>query len=387
VSYQKPFLIRPSLAKGVSLLTILSLTLIGCSHQEFSTPYTDLPAAAVGDRLDPRDPYLDASKSAAQMRMERLADVLAKWQSKNREEAEDYIIGPDDILEVNVFALEAPGKTSTLIRPVSQDGFITMPWIGSLQASGLSRRQLEERIKAAYSGKYIKDPQVTVSVSEYRSTPVVVTGAVGKPGVYYLTANRSTVLAVLAQAGGLKPEAGDELLITRPGDPRKEAADLDESGKSAGGDKESSREQPKVIALDLKELIDKGNFALNLEVESGDILTVSPQSPEYIYVLGYVRSPAALELKNGIRVDAVQAVAMAGGLTATARAENSFLIRKTREGQKIIKMDLTKITRGIRPPVYMESGDTLVIGTDFLGRLSEFLKPSISAGANFSGLP
>ena len=390
---------------SLCLLTFLSGAFLGCGHMEFSTPYNKQLLVAVSDMKDSREPYAVPGKSPAQVRMERLAQTLAEWQAKAGEAA-DYLIGPGDVLEVSVLALEAPGRTTALKRVVSQEGLITLPWVGRMQASGLSAKQLEENIKGSYSEKYLKDPQVTVGVAEYRSNAVVVTGAVGKPGIYYLTANESTVLAVLAQAGGLRAEAGDELLITRVRESRGENPG---SGKKANSSNSSSDYAPlkvvseedpleiepadpqkepaennwKVIPLDLKELIDKGNLLVNLEVKSGDIITVPQRSTQYVCVLGYVRSPKAFELKDGVRLDALKAVAMAGGLTAASRAENSFLIRQTAEGQKVIPVDLTKVTRGVRPPLYMEPGDTLVIGTSFLGRIREFV--DISIGGAISG--
>ncbi|MBA4388059.1 MAG: hypothetical protein C0404_08770, partial [Verrucomicrobia bacterium] len=79
--------------------------------------------------------------------------------------------------------------------------------------------------------------------------------------------------------------------------------------------------------------------------------------------------------------------AMAGGLTGTARAENSTLIRQTPEGQKVVPVDLTKIARGARPQLYLEPGDTVLVGSGFFARLSEFVKPTLSTGVNYAPVP
>lgn len=387
-----------------SLLLLLAVASAGCSHQEFSQPVLRKPVEVVSDLLDRGEPYLESGESPAQRRMRRLAQALAAWQAEPGHQPPDYLIGPGDVLEVGIFALEAPDKTTTITRTVSQDGYITLPWVGSLRASGLSARRLEESIKSAYAGRYIKDPQVTVTVAEYRSAAVVVTGAVKNPGVYYLTTNGSTVLSVLAQAGGLSEEAGDELLIIRAGNSRPSAGNPAPGGArnnpgdavvelvpkapepataSAGGGG-SPHSGPQAIAVDLRQLVDEGNLVLNLEVRSGDIVTVPPRAEQYVYVLGYVQRPGAYELKDGMRVDALRAVALAGGLTPSARAENSFLVRETPEGQKVVPVDLTKIARGVRPPLYMEPGDTLVVGSSTIAKLSEFIRPSVGAGIHYS---
>ena len=92
-------------------------------------------------------------------------------------------------------------------------------------------------------------------------------------------------------------------------------------------------------------------------------------------------------MPGGKPVEALQAVAMAGGLTGAARAENSFLIRETARGQKIVPVDLTKIARGQRPSLQMVKGDTLVVGSGLWARLAEFIKPSVSAGMSYSPSP
>jgi polysaccharide export outer membrane protein len=312
----------------------------------------------------------------------------------------DYVIGPGDVLEVGIFALEAADKTALLKRTVSQEGAITLPWVGSVLAAGLSVRQLEEAAKTAYGGKYLKDPQVTVTVTEYRSAAVVVTGAVEKPGVYYLNTRGSSVLSLLAEAGGLTEKAGDEILVIRSGNSPRVLA------SSEGGPEDSPESKTvelvpaatgpeaqaagqsgngrKVVAIDLKQLVDEGNLLLNLPVGSGDIVTVPPRTERYVYVLGYVQRPGAYEIKDGMRVDALRAVALAGGLSPSARAENSVLVRETAQRQQVVAVDLTKMARGVRPPLYMQPGDTLVVGSSMAGRMSEFLRPTVGAGVNLS---
>ena len=130
--------------------------------------------------------------------------------------------------------------------------------------------------------------------------------------------------------------------------------------------------------------MDQGNLLLNLPVCSGDVLTVPPRAKQYVYVLGYVARPGAYQLKDGVRVNALRAVALAGGLSKTARAENSFLVRETAEGQMVVSVDLTKIARGVRPPLYMEPGDTLVIGSSLIAKMTEFIRPSVGAGIQYS---
>jgi len=299
-----------------------------------------------------------------------MSKALATWETEARKNNAGYSVGGNDVLEISVLSLEGPGQTTRLKRTVSYEGKVDLPLLGSVQTGGLSTSDLANRIKIGYKGKYIKNPDVTITVQEYRSKPVVVTGAVSKPGVYYLRSNRSTVLEVLAAADSLKPEAGDTILIIRDGKRTGDVGDNKVAESKGAGKGE-------LIIVDLKQLADVGDLRLNLWVKAGDIISVPPRDRAFVYVLGYVQRPGGFEVPGDKPMDVMQAVAMAGGLTGSARAENSFLMRKTSSGRRIIPVDLTKLARGTRPPLNMERGDTLVVGSGLWARLAEFLRPSI----------
>ncbi len=349
------------------VMVILALTAAGCSYMDFGLA-SDKPEWGQAGAAKEGGP--------ARLRARRLAEALSAWEEEGGLQTEDYQIGPADVLEVSVFALEAPGETSVLRRTVSQGGNVTLPWIGPFRVIGLTASECEDRIRTAYDGRYLKEPQVTVSVEQYRSAPVVVTGTVNKPGVFYLESGSSTVLEMLALAGGLAKNAGDELLIIRGSADASARLQAPEgapvAADSPGGAKES-------VAVDLKELVDRGNLLLNLPVRAGDIITVPPRAPQFVYLLGYVRRPGAYELTEGSRVDALRAVALGGGLAAMARAEKSFLIRETPEGQETVPVDLAKVARSELPMLYLEPGDTLVVGTTISGRVREFVAPNMGA--------
>jgi polysaccharide export outer membrane protein len=379
------------------VLLVLGAGLVGCSRQDFTRGPVANPLTNV---LDSRRPYMKPGKTPDQLRSERLAKVLAAQRGLPKGTAADYLVGPNDILEVGIFALEEPGKTTFIDRTVSETGHVTLPWIGKVSASAVTTRELEERITAAYAGKYIVNPQVTVTVKEYQSVAVTVTGSVNKPDVYYLKRNTSSVLEMLAMAGGITPEAGDLLLVIRQrnGNGARPAATEETpavtptapaTGEGADPPAESSEataaeaapDDP-VTTIDLKQLIDEGSLLLNLPVGNGDVITVPPRPKAYVYILGYVQHPGAYELKDGMLVDALRAVALGGGLASSARASNSVLIRDTPQGQRAVRVDLIKIARGIRPPLYLEPGDTLVIGSSFDARLAEYIRPRANVGAS-----
>jgi polysaccharide biosynthesis/export protein len=112
--------------------------------------------------------------------------------------AEDYIIGSDDVLAINVW--KEPDLSRTV--PVRPDGKITLPLIGDITASGNTPKQLQASIEQDLT-KYISKPAVTVIVQEPKSHKFNIVGEVQKPGSYLLT-SPMTVLDAIAQAGGFR---------------------------------------------------------------------------------------------------------------------------------------------------------------------------------------
>jgi polysaccharide export outer membrane protein len=111
--------------------------------------------------------------------------------------ADDYVIGADDVLTINVW------KEADLCRtvPVRPDGKITLPLIGDIAASGKTPRKLQQEIQEGLAA-FVAVPEVTVIVQEVKSRKFNIVGEVTKPGSYPLTES-TTVLDAIAQAGGL----------------------------------------------------------------------------------------------------------------------------------------------------------------------------------------
>jgi len=367
--------------KKIAVALILMLA-AGCSRQDFSRP---IGKPMIGG-YKPRGANVTKSTSVEE-RAERLAEVLSQWNKGSTRQPKDYIVGPDDELDIAIYALESPDVTTHLKRTVSKDGFISLPWVGNIQVSDSSVGTLEDLIASAYAERYIKNPQVAVEVTKYESVAVVMTGAVAKPGIYYLNDNKSTVLEMLAMAGGLTEEAADELLVVRADTlPQAEPGAISNITEKAAAKltKDALLTNPNVLTINLVELIDQGQLDLNVDIMAGAVISVRSMAQQFVYVLGYVQRPGAYSMKGSQQLDALRAVALAGGLSSSARAENTFLVRETDEGQQVLPVDLTKVAHGRMPPVYLESGDTLVVGSSATARMAEFVRPSISAGMSYA---
>lgn len=116
--------------------------------------------------------------------------------------AEDYIIGPGDVVEVRIMDLFEPNQEYPLQRQVSTSGFIDLPLVQQIRAEGLTRGQLRDAIVSAYSPDVIRNPIVSVTVLAERQNVFSILGAIARPGQYNQTRKDMTLLEALALGGG-----------------------------------------------------------------------------------------------------------------------------------------------------------------------------------------
>lgn len=129
------------------------------------------------------------------------APAQAPAQPQGVIEADKYIIGADDVLQVNVW--KEPNLSGTF--PVRPDGMISMVLLGDVRAAGLTPMQLGSNLALGLK-KYVQDPVVTVLVTQVNSQRVFLVGEVGHVGAVPITPGM-TPLQAIAAGGGLTPYA------------------------------------------------------------------------------------------------------------------------------------------------------------------------------------
>jgi polysaccharide export outer membrane protein len=188
--------------------------------------------------------------------------------------APDYKIGPGDILSIIVWdhpelttpagQYRAADQAGTV---VAEDGTIYYPYVGSLQVSGKTTRQVRDLLAARLS-KFIEKVQLDVRMTAFRSKRVYVVGEVAKPGPQDVTDIPMTVLEAVNRAGGFSPEADhSRVLLTRKGT---------------------------TYRVDIQAMYEAGATEQNALLESGDILNVQDRSFNKVFVLGEVTKPGSL---------------------------------------------------------------------------------------------
>ena len=143
--------------------------------------------------------------------------------------------GPEDVLTVTVY--NEP-QLSGHFR-VEKDGEFSYPFLGRVRAGGRTLAELADVIKARLADGYLRHPQVTVEVDQFRSQNVFVMGEVRTPGKYVLS-GPVTLLDALARAGSTTDAAGAEVLILHPKDPDRGSADAARPAGCRGGHRQSS---------------------------------------------------------------------------------------------------------------------------------------------------
>jgi polysaccharide export outer membrane protein len=290
----------------------------------------------------------------------------------------EYEIGPGDVLKVVVLG-QAEMTGSFTVGP---DGMVGFPILGKIKASANTTLELERKLTILLADGILKRPQVTVTVGEYGSQKVFVTGEVQRPGQYPLKADR-TLLALLGDVGALGSSVGHEVIVVRPPaggapaggppDPLSLIEEPEAPGETAGA--ASTETTPttapaeaatppsgipglpfvapgsEVFRISLLEL-QSGNPDKNILLSAGD--TVYFPRAAQVYVMGSVARPGPYRYQEGMTV--LQALTLAGGATARGSAGRTKVVRI---------VNGKKVERKVKAADLVLPEDTLVVPERF----------------------
>lgn len=235
-------------------------------------------------------------------------------------------VGPGDTLELTVFG--QPDLSSRIT--VTADGEITVPFLGHLRVAGESPSAIARRVEAGLQrGGYLRDPQVSIEVTQIRSRVVSILGEVGQSGRYPIE-GRLSLLELLAMAGGLKDAASDTIVLMR---------------RTADAQTGESR-----IEIPIGNRSIPSPAVENLMLQAGDVVYV-PMAQRF-FVYGEVNQPGAYPVERGMNV--MRAVSLAGGLSNRA-SDRRILIQRPDETTDKITSIQADLGDEIRP------GDVILV--------------------------
>jgi polysaccharide export outer membrane protein len=312
------------------MIGLLAIVLVAalCRAQQFSTQLASNSSASINGKPD-----------------------IVKNQAlttEKRDTSSGYILGPGDQISVHVVNFEEIND-----KPIAIDlnGCIHLPMVGKIPVSGLTVEQVGSEISKRLE-VYVKQPDVSVSVTEFRSQPVSVIGAVRTPGVQQVQGEK-TLLEMLSLAGGIdSTTAGSTLKITR----RLEWGPI--PLPSAINDPTN---QFSVAQVSVKSLLEAKNPQENILVKPYDVISV-PRG-ETVYVIGEVQKPGGFILNDGEQMTVLQALSMAGGAGRLSQPQHARILRRIagEPSRTEIPVDLNKILDGKTQDVGMQAEDILFV--------------------------
>jgi len=254
-----------------------------------------------------------------------------------------YIVGPNDALSINVF--DQPQLTGKYI--VQADGTFTFPLLGRLSVGGLTLEAVENELRDRLGKGYLKNPQVGVSVEQYRSQQIFVMGEVRTPGSLEFT-GAMTIIEALARAGSTTERAGLEAVIVRSRDEGSTPVD------AATLARVQNSNDANVIRVNL-ETLQAGGLSQNVMLRSGD--TVFVPRAETVFVSGQVNKPGEYVIRPGMTVR--QVLSLAGGVTDRGSTRRIQIIRQADA------KDGKETTAGADLQDKVRNGDTVLVRERF----------------------
>jgi polysaccharide export outer membrane protein len=254
--------------------------------------------------------------------------------------ADEYTIGPEDVLQVSVWLHPELDKSVA----VAADGTITFAPLGQVKADGQTPRQLADQLGERLSTYLRQTTTVTVTVTQFLSRSVYVVGAVGRPGRYGFEAMPSLV-DLISQAGGAQPGAdlSRVQIIRREGEARR------------------------VLVADVSSALRDGIGTDLPQLKPGDTVVLNSTAGAYagapgdaIAVLGEVIKPGLYSAGSG--VDLWVLLAEAGGFTARANLRLVRVVTSNPKGSTVKTINLqSELRNGGSPPVLVKPGEVVFV--------------------------
>jgi len=242
--------------------------------------------------------------------------------------AGDYVIGEGDTLQIAVWGVD---RLNFLVK-VRPDGMITVPGLGEVHAGGMKPKDLQADLTVRLK-ELVKNPIVTVTVSEITNSKAYIFGSGVKSGIFDLN-RRTTLLQILCGLPDIK------------------SADLRRAYVQRNGKK---------IKEDFYKLFMEGKIAEDIDIESNDAIFIPLWLDKNVYVLGSVTTPKSIEYREGMTI--MEAILEAGGFTKFANMNGTTIVRKSRGKETTIPVKLKKLMNNsdLTQNVKLMPGDYIIV--------------------------
>lgn len=223
----------------------------------------------------------------------------------------DYRLGPEDQI-----LIRTPQVSEINERPfrIDSEGFVELPIVGRIRVGGLTLQDFEKELSSRLA-EYVRDPQVFVTLAQFRGDPVFFIGAFRAPGIYPLTGSR-TLVEMLTVVGGIQPNAARRIKVTRR---------LDYGALPLPNAIDNPELRISTVEISLSSLSENINPEEDIILQPYDVVSV--ERAERVYVSGEVVRAASIELGERNSISVIQALTEAGGFTPTAKRSELRILR------------------------------------------------------------
>ena len=263
--------------------------------------------------------------------------------------ATEYLVGPGDVLLVNVngrpeFTVTSPsGGGKVQGSRVDGSGALHIPLVGTVPVAGLSLSQIEQKLSTLLK-KYLHDPSVVVEVAEYKSNPVYLLGQFRTSGTFYMD-RPLTLMQGLALGSGFDSSANLKgARLTRDG---------------------------KIVPVDLYDLLQHGDTRQNVWLKGGDTIYIPDNKNRQVFIFGAVKKPGAVPMPPG-GLNLAQAIASAELRDIGFDFRHVRIIRSlsTTRGELIV-VDYVRVLRGDALPIQLAEGDIVYVPKSRFGNWND----------------
>ena len=258
----------------------------------------------------------------------------------------DYVLGPFDQIALVVGDLEGDFADKTF--RLDGNGDVSLPYVGTLHAGGLTPKVLAQEIKKRFS-PILKNPDVIVNVTEFASQTVSVLGAVNVPGIHKLL-GQETLFEMLSACQGLSDAAGTSVKVTRQA--KWGVLPLAGAGVDAAA-------QVSTAIVGINEIARASTE--NILVMPGD--TIFVPKADLVYAVGSVAKPGGFAIGEKGSLSALQVVSLAEGLQKNAAADKAKILRIVpgSPNRVEIAVNIKLLMSGKTPDISLRADDILFI--------------------------
>lgn len=259
----------------------------------------------------------------------------------------DYVLGSNDQILIRAQDVEEINE-----KPfrVDSEGQINLPLVGRVRAAGLTVKELEQTLTERLK-QFVRQPQVMITVTQFRAEPVFFVGAFRSPGIYPLQGRR-TLVEMLTSIGGLQPNASRRIKVTR----RSESGPIPLPNSVTDPEKKIS-----TVEISMGSLRENVNPAEDILLQPFDVISV--ERAELLYINGEVGRVGGIEFGERESISLTQALTMAGGFTRDSNRSKVRILRPvTNTARRAeIEIDANRVFEGKQNDFPLMPNDVLYV--------------------------